>query len=247
MELLFPLLSAFALGAPSLAGIGLAVSAILVFVSHEALLVILGRRGEAQRRAAGPAARRLLAVLLGSAAIGGLPALAALAPEARLATLVPLALGVPTLLVAVRGLHERSLAVELLVAAALSSVALPVALDAGLSFARGALLVVTWLASFSIGTFGARGVLYRAKDGGRGLARARLVGALTLLAGVGLLAASLAGGPSEGWLGAATLPWSLAALGLGIRPPSPKHMTAIGVSLVVASSATLAVLVAAPW
>jgi hypothetical protein len=247
MELLFPVLSAFALGAPSLAGIGLTVAAILVFVSHEALLVLLGRRGEAQRVAAGPSARRLLAGLLGVAALTGLPALVSLSPEARLAVLAPLALGAPALLVAVRGLHERTLPVELLVALALSSLALPVGIDAGLPMGRAALVVLTWTVAFAIGTFGARGVLYRAKDAGRGLVRARAVGAVTLLAGASLVVAAVLGGPPEGWLGAATLPWSLAAIGLGTWPPSPRHMTAIGVSLVVASSASLAVLVLAPW
>ncbi len=247
MELVFPLLSAFALGAPTLAGIGLAVAAILVFVSHEALLVLLGQRGERQRVVRGPAARRLLAWLVGLAALAGLPALAGLSPTARLACLVPLVLAIPALVIAVRGERQRTLPVELLVALTLSSVTLPVAIDAGLPPARAGLVVLAWTVSFAIGTFAARGVLYRSKDGGHGLARARLVGATGLALSCAAVIVALVSGWSLAWLGLAPLPWALAALALGAFPPSPRRMTAIGFSLVGASSATLALLLLLPW
>lgn len=247
MELLFPLLSAFALGTPTFAGIGLAIAAILVFVSHESLLVLLGRRGAAQARARGAEARRLLVTLLTVAAAIGLPALLFLPRAALLGVAVPLVLATPALIAAVRGAEERSLGVELFVAAALASVAYPVAVDAGLAPSIAAALVVCWTACFTIGTFAARGVLYRAKDRGVGLVRARWIGAATLVASG--LAVTLAATRdwAPGWLGLAPAPWSVAAIALGLRPPSPKRMTRIGVSLVVASSLSLAALVASPW
>jgi hypothetical protein len=247
MELLFPLLSAFVLGTPTFAGIGLAVAAILVFVSHEALLVVLGRRGATQARTRGTDARRVLVGLLGLAALLGLPALLFLPRAALLGVAVPWVLAVPALVAAVRGAEERSLGVELLVAGALASVAFPVAVDAGLSPARAAALVGCWTVCFAIGTFAARGVLYRAKDGGLGLVRARWIGLVTLAAAALAVVLAATRGWAPGWLGLAPMPWSIAALVLGLRPPSPKRMTLIGVSLAVASALSLAALLASPW
>lgn len=241
MELVFPLLSAFAVGTPTTAAIAYAVAAILAFVSHEALLVLLGHRGARQAERARGVARVWLATLGGGAALLGVPALVAFSTAARVATLVPMVLAVVVLWLTVRGVRERSLGVELLVVVILTTLAVPVALECGAPLQSALQNAASWCVAFSVGTFGARGVLYRQKDGGRGLRVAQGLGALVLALGVtGTLLA-----PS-GWRTLlAPAPFAVAALVLGTLPPPPTKMMAIGFALVAASTLTL-VLLAAP-
>lgn len=247
MELLFPLLTAFALGRPTLAGIAFAVATILVFVSHEAVLVLLGRRGQAFLGERGADAKRLLAGLLVPAIALGVGALLTLSSEARLAVLVPAALAVPAWIVALRRESQRTLAVELWVGAALASIALPVALDAGLSPTRAASLVAVWTVSHWLGTVAARAVLYRAKDGGRGLVLARALGALALVACLSTFAYGLTSGATLAWIALTPLPWALCSVYLASRPPPPTQMRAIGYGLVGASVVSSALVLALPW
>lgn len=247
MELLFPLLTAFALGRPTLAGIAFAVATILVFVSHEAVLVLLGRRGQAFLLERGPTAKRLLVALLAPAVLLGVCALATLSEAARLAVLVPVVLAVPAWVVAMRRESQRTLPVELWVGAALASVALPVALDAGLSPERAASLVAVWTLSHWLGTVAARAVLYRAKDGGRGLVLARALGAIVTIGCLGAWAFGLSRGASLAWLALSPLPWALSSLYLASRPPPPTEMRKIGYGLVGASLLSSALVIALPW
>jgi hypothetical protein len=247
MELLFPLLTAVALGRPTLAGIAFAVATILVFVSHEAVLVLLGRRGQAFLLERGAQARRLLVALLTPALVLGVGALVTLSDLARLAVLVPVLLAVPAWIVAMRRESQRTLPVELWVGAALASVALPVALDAGLSPERAASLVAVWTLSHWLGTVAARAVLYRAKDHGRGLVVARVLGAVV---GVGCLAVLLVGllrGASLAWIALSPLPWALSSMYLASRPPPPTEMRKIGYGLVGASVLSSALVLGLPW
>ena len=247
MELLFPLLTAFALGRPTLAGIAFAVATILVFVSHEAVLVLLGRRGQPFLAKRGAEARRLLLALLTPAFLLGVGSLATLSDGARAAVLVPSILAIPAWIVALRRESQRTLFVELWVGAALASVALPIALDAGLSLPRAASLVAVWTVSHWLGTVAARAVLYRAKDGGRGLALSRALGALVLLVCLGIFVHGRATGSTLAWIALTPMPWALCALYLASRPPPPTRMRAIGYGLVGASILSSALVLALPW
>ena len=68
-QLLLPVLTAMAMGRPTLAAVALAASAAAAFVAHEPLMVLIGRRGA---RARGVQHRQALICLLacGAAAIG---------------------------------------------------------------------------------------------------------------------------------------------------------------------------------
>lgn len=238
MELAFPLFCAFALGPPSSSSIAYALAAMLAFLSHEALLVVLGSRGARQAERAGPLARRWLVVLHSSALLLGVPALVGLCAPARLASLVPVSLALCVLVLTLRGVRARTLGVELLAMVALVSVALPVALECGATLALALATTASWCVAFAVGTFAARGVLYRQKDGGRGLSVARVLGAGVLLASVVLAALA----PTWWRHALAPVPFAVAALVLGMRPPPPTKMMAIGFSLVAASALTLALL-----
>jgi len=247
MELLFPLLSAFALGAPTLAAIGLAVGAILAFVSNEAVLVLLGRRGERQRVERGGEARRLLVILLTASALCAAYALLEMSTPARIAALVPALLAVPAIAVALRGESQRTLPVQAVVGVTLASVALPVAIDSGLSIARASALVTVWSVCHLLGTVAARGVLYRSKDGGRGLRIARAAGVLALAGSLAAVGMGVPSGWALAWIALAPLPWAIAAVWLSAFPPPPTRMRALGMSLVGASIVSTTMVLALPW
>lgn len=240
MELVFPLLCAFALGPPSWAAIAYATAAILAFVAHEPMLVVLGRRGARQRELVGAAAWRMLALFGGGALALGVSALASLSAEARLFALAPVTLGAATLALSLRGVRERALGVELLVVVTFASVALPVAIDCGATAATALAMLATWSVAHALGTLSARGVLYRQKDGGRLLAATRVASVLVLV--LGALGAWLEPAAMAYTLGPA--PFAVAGLVLAAAPPPPTRMRALGLALVLASTFTLVVLVA---
>src|SRR6266542_1201900 len=97
---------------------------------HEPLLVVLGHRGRRVKDVLGSRATRRLAALGAAAAVCGVAALVLSPPAARLAALAPAALALPVAPLVARRL-EKTTAGELLVAAALSACAAPVALAAG--------------------------------------------------------------------------------------------------------------------
>ncbi len=237
MELGFALLTAFSLARPTPASLALGVSAILVFVAHESFMLLIGRRGERRRIAQRVAAWRTMLALGAVAtalALYGALGLSILV----LATLaIPIVLAAPAVLLALRGL-ERSLVAELFVVAGLVSVSLPVALASGASLDRVLSTATIWLVCFTVGTFVARGVLYRAKDDGRGL-RVALVAAL-IVASLSLACAALGWVPLR--LALAPLPSAIVAILIAWRPPSPKKMTRLGLGLTGASLATFLLL-----
>lgn len=242
MMLLFPLVTAWLLGEPSVASIALGVAAILVFVSHESLLVVAGKRGARRREEVGAEARRWLAVLGGAALVLGGIGLALASPAARLACVVPALLAIPVAFVAAKG-RERRTGVELVVAAALSSIVLPLGIAGGLDPAHAGGVALAWWTTFAVGTIAARGVLLQMKDGGKRLAIGRAV-ALVVLTGALALAVL---DPVPPALALAPAPTALGALLVTTRPPSPKHMARVGLGLVATSCMALALLLAAPW
>ncbi|MFW5875287.1 MAG: YwiC-like family protein [Myxococcota bacterium] len=234
MEIAFPTLSAWILGAPGPAAFALGTAAFLTFLAHEPMMVVLGGRGPRRQREQGRAALIRLAMLIAAAATTGAIGLWLTTPPVRWLVLVPVAVGLPSIGLAFTG-KERSLLGELHVALALSSIALPVAAASGLSTTASIALVGVWTVGFSVGTFAARGVLLQKKDRGRGL-RIATAAALVVAAGGAALAAS--GLLSAGYA-LAPLPFALLALVLALRPPSPRRMMALGFGLVGASALTL--------
>jgi hypothetical protein len=235
-----PLATGLALGRPGVVAVLLTGAVVLAFLAHEPLLVVLGQRGQRVKDALGARARRRLVALGAGAASCGLAALA-LAPVAvRLAALAPAVLGAPVLpLVAAR--LEKTVAGELLVAAALSACAAPIALAAGAPapWAWGA--VITWFLSFAAATLPVQATLLWARTKG---ARERrpLAAAGAAAIGVGALAAAAAG-PLPWPAALAVLPTAIAAVVVALARVRPQQFTRVGWSLVGASIAALAVLV----
>ena len=188
-QLAMPLATGLALGRPGPAAVLLVAAVVLAFLAHEPLLVALGQRGRRAKELAGARATRRLAVLGAGALVCGVAALLLAPPAARLAALAPAALALPVApLVALR--LEKTTAGELLVAAALSACAAPVALAAGAPAAWAWGSVVTWFASFAAATLPVRATLL--------WARTRGARELRPLAAAGAAANRRRGGPGGG-------------------------------------------------
>jgi hypothetical protein len=235
-----PLVTGLALGRPGAASLLLTAAVTLAFFAHEPLLVALGQRGKRVKDAIGALAVRRLALLGGAAAVTGVAALALAPPAARLAAVAPALLALPVVpLVALR--LEKTTLGELLVAAALSSAAAPVALAAGAPAAWAWSSVATWFLSFTAATFPVRATLLWARTKGARETRPLAAAGAAAIAVGALLAAR---GGAFPWPAAlAVLPTAVAAVVVALLRVRPQRFTQVGWSLVGASVAALAVLV----
>ncbi|HEX9307277.1 MAG TPA: YwiC-like family protein [Anaeromyxobacter sp.] len=239
-QLAMPLVTGLALGRPGAAALLLVAGIVLAFLAHEPLLVVLGHRGRRVKDVLGSRATRRLAALGAAAAVCGVAALVLSPPAARLAALAPAALALPVAPLVARRL-EKTTAGELLVAAALSACAAPVALAAGAPAAWAWGSVATWFASFAAATLPVRATLLWARTRGARELRPLAAAGAGAIGGAALLGA--AGGllPWPAALG--VLPTALAAALVALLRIRPQRFTTVGWSLVGASVATLLVLV----
>jgi hypothetical protein len=236
-----PLATGLALGRPGAEALLLAAGVVLAFLAHEPLLVVLGHRGRRVRDELGRRALRRLALLGAAAAAAGATALALAPWSVRLAALAPAVLAAPVVPLAAARL-EKTAAGELLVAAALSACTAPIALAGGAParWAWGA--AATWFLSFAAATLPVRATLLWARTRGeRELRPLAAAGAAAIgAAAIGAAAAGLLPWPAA--LG--VVPTAVAAAAVALLRVRPQRFTAVGWSLVAASTATLAVLVA---
>jgi hypothetical protein len=240
-QLATPLATGLALGRPGAAALLLALGVVLAFLAHEPLLVVLGHRGARVRDAAGARAARLLALLGIAAAASGAVALALAPPAARLAAVLPAALAAPVVPLVAARLEKTTLG-ELLVAAALSACAAPVAIAAGAPAAWGLGASAAWFLSFAAATLPVRATLLWARTKGERETRP-LAAAGAAAIGAGALA--IAGAGLLPWPAAAgVVPTALAATIVALLRVRPQRFTAVGWSLVAASVVALGIMVA---
>jgi hypothetical protein len=221
VELAGPLLTVMFFLPLEAASLAYAAAACALFLTHEPLLILLGRRGERTRHAAAPAASQRLGFC---AAVGSASLLLGVAlsnAQTSIAILFPVALSMVAALLITRN-REKSLGGELLVAATLASFALPVALAAGLSMQWAGWLIVSWTSVHALSTLTARAIVYRKREGERLLTVACAGGVLLALAAPLLVPSDV----PDGWA-YAPLPFAglLVLLRLGVfRPRSPKTL-----------------------
>jgi len=228
--ILFPLLTALLLGRPTAVQLLWIAGCVAVFLIHEPLLILLGERGRRSYSKQGARARKAVRILAALAvAAGGLGWW--LAPAAaRHALFLPLALGA-LLLRLILTHRERSLAGEILACLTLSSVVIPIALAGGVSWRAAIIAGAVWCVVSGLATLTVRATIARAKQTANhrqlvyatiALSVAALVAAF-LLALVNLLPALAA---------AAILPVVLVAVVFSIMHLHPRHLRAMGWSLV---------------
>ena len=232
-QLLFPLVTALAIGRPALASLALALGLLAAFLAHEPLLILLGLRGSRAARER----RKDAIVWLGALVIAA--AVLAIAGVAGAAAVVRYSLAVPAALAAVVGFfilggREHTISGEIAVAVALSSCGLPVALAARAAVDRAAICWLVFAVAFIVSIVAVHSLItrWRARGGltwwwqAATLAVAVVVGA-GLLSGTGRLPTAVP---------LALAPASAVALYVALVPPAPRHLTRVGWALAAASA-----------
>jgi hypothetical protein len=240
-QLLFPLFSALLIGHPAAGAYLLAAAAVAAFLGHESLMIVLGQRGARHAREHGPEARRTLAMFGGFCLVTGAVAVAVLPRGALLYLSVPVAL-VACAGLAVAARAERTTGGEVLVAFALSSVALPVALAGATSTVAAFTVFAVFASASAAATVAVRSMIGRVTRAGGPppmLAGVLALGIVAALEGLGVAGRLSPVAPY------AASPVCAVAIALAVKPPAPRRLRAVGWALVAATSLSAAILVAA--
>lgn len=249
-ELAFPILAVLIGGVPASTTWLLAVAVVACFVANEPLLILTGHRGSRALRDQRSLAQLMLFAMALVAFVTGGTAIQLAPPLVGYLALIPLCLGCLLVWLAARG-FERRLVGEFTAATALSSVALPLGVTAGLSLGTALAVALIWFVASILGTSVVRLTVAGAKARTEAQAfRVRSKWALLLVAamamvGVAVLAGLAPRGPR--WVLVATLPVSLVALAFSIAKPNVRNIRLVGWGLVFANLCTLLVVVAALW
>lgn len=242
-QVIFPLLTALALGDLSAPQLYWAAAAMAVFIAHEPLLILAGERGRRSHADLGEDAQKLAGslsvVALGAGMLGWWHA-----PEtARLAVILPLALGIFLLPLIIHH-REKTLPGELLASLAFSAVLIPVALAGGVSLRAALIASAVWSAIFLMGTIMVRAVIANAKkaphSGRLVYASNSLSLAAIVVSFIMLLAEALPPPAAAAILPAAVITFACTLMGV-----HPRHLRTLGWSLVGSNVIALAALVMA--
>jgi YwiC-like protein len=240
-QLLFPVATAIAIGRPTVAALALSAAAVAAFLAHEPALVLLGQRGLRAAREDRPRARRwFLAAAIVSAVCAAIGNVTMTAPQR--VSLVPPAVLAGVVVVVVVSQRERTMLGERLIAVTFASIAGPVAV------AAGATPIAAWTcaAVFAAGTVSATACIRAVIEATRHApaTASRVVGGLVAavaFAVPAVLARRGALAPIAPW---AAAPLTLAAISLAVFAPSARRLRIVGWSLIAATAATAAILIA---
>jgi YwiC-like protein len=234
------MLSALGAGRPGMVALLLGVSAWVLFLAHEPLLVLLGRRGERLRTEQRSRARVRLATLALAGAALGLAALVLAPPDVRAAVVLPVILGAAFAVTLAMG-QERSLIGEALAAFALSAVSFPLGIAAGLTLGESARVWCVWALGFGALLIPVRSIGVRRRAGTSLVARL-----LPVLVAFAIAVDAVRVGTNQGFgLGhlVALAPLVLVAGWLAVWPPPPRNLPRVGWTVVGAGVITTAALV----
>ena len=241
-ELLFPIATVLLGGLPTAPTWLLAVAVVASFLANEPLLVLLGERGSRAKRRASDRAKRALLIFVLLALCAGIAGFVLSPRGVRIAIGLPLLLGGGLVLTAVQGL-ERSMFGEALAAAALSSVAIPLGLSAGLRPTAAVAVTLIWLVASLLGTSIVRLTIARTKSRTEeaqikvAFKRATLIGVCLVVIVVGVGAPF--GSRTGLWVLAAAVPVAVVVLVMAALRPTTRRLRLMGWSLVAASFCSL--------
>jgi hypothetical protein len=190
----------------------------------------MGRRGQRALRDDGPRARRRLYRLGAIVAFFACVTIVWAPAAVLLATMAPV--GLALLLGAfVRADAEKTAGGELLAAATLSAVGVPVAVASGATMVTALTMWGGWCIAFASATLAVRTVIASARGP---IAIGRRIGLPLVLSTIGIVLT--AAGLVPAWLLLAFGPTLALALALAARPPSPSRLRTIGWMLVAATT-----------
>jgi len=230
-----PLVTALAMGRPTGPACLFALAAMAAFLCHESLLILIGGRGTRARREEGRRAARWMAVLGTLAVACGAAAWVATAPLGlSFIPLFPLGMtAVVGVLIALR--IEKTMMGQVLVGAALSSAALPVAWAAGVDPLCVVTVWIAWIIIAGVQTYAVHSIIPSKKEQVSALPRVAFIALI--------LAAVVAVAWWWPWAALAIGPTIVLALVWTAMPPDPRRLRRIGWSLAAATLAASAILV----
>jgi YwiC-like protein len=222
-QLGIPLVTALAVRLASPSALALAAGACLAFLANEPLLVLLGHRGARVREALGASARRRLAVTVGGGALATVAGLY-LAPASSLGLAAIAAVPALAMITLALTRSAHSLWGELVAAIALPGAAAPVAAASGLPWQTAVALWLAWSIGYASSVVAVHEILRRNRRA---------------LPGLALAALAIATASASIYVRELVVAVPLVGLGafVAIRLPPARRVRAIGVALVVASSA----------
>jgi hypothetical protein len=245
-QLAFPLVTAVAIAGVNAAALLIVIAAITGFLSHEPLLVLLGRRGARIHRLQHRQAVNWFIVTSIAAVTTGIAAVLSAPVGQWWVFALPLA---PAILygTALAGHNEKTTTGELAAAFAFSFIAVPLCVVAGSSLAAGLSVGLTFALLSAASTLGVRVVILRVRGGGdeRAVSATRwlLAGVITTII---VLMTMLAIRGVLGWVTiAAIVPGVLVSIVLAFRPPPATRLRSVGWTLLTTSAIATVLLVAA--
>lgn len=253
-QLIFPLITALAIGHPGADALCLSASAVCAFIAHEPLLVLLGHRGARAAREQGLRARRWLGAFAAAAIASGAIAMVLMPVAARIALVAPAAGGAIAAGVII-GHREHTVAGEIVAATTLSSFAFPVALTAAATVTAAATCAVVFAIGFIVATAAVHSIVSRtpcpvepttpSAPGAAARPMPRFAAAAVALVAIASLALVSRAGVVHRIAPAAAMPMCGAALVLVVFAPSPRRLRRVGWMLVAATCAQAATLIVA--
>ncbi|UCG86700.1 MAG: YwiC-like family protein [Gemmatimonadota bacterium] len=242
-EIVFPVLTGIALGAPAVASICFGVSAIAFFLMHEPVAVLRGMRGTRAKEMWVDRARQRTAWLAVTAVFAGSTAMMTSSAEGRVAAAVPLACGA-VLLPGFLSARLKSLVSEILVIATLSGVVLPMAVSSGVAWSLAWAAAGVWFVTFLLGTLAVHAI--KAKTGKEVGTRWAII-ATPILSVVTVIASLVAA--RYHWLpltvSLAFLLGGLVGIALSAIRIHPRQLKRVGWTLVISNAVALGLLIAA--
>jgi hypothetical protein len=187
-------------------------------------------------------AKRALLVFLLVAFCAGVAGLLLATVAVQYAVGMPLLLGGGLIMLAMQGL-ERSMAGEVLAAATLSSIAIPLGLSSGLGLAPTLAVALIWLVASLLGTAAVRLTVARTKaKSDEALARTRFKRLLLILVCLAVIVVGVAApyGSRIGlWVLAAAVPVAVVVLTMAILQPTARRLRLMGWTLIAANLCSL--------
>ena len=243
-QLLFPLLTALAIGRRTPAALLLAGAATCAFVAHEPLLVLLGQRGPRAAREQRSHAIAWLAIAGLAAIVLAIGAIAEARDGVALArTLLMPALFAMALAAAIVLRREHTLAGEILAAITFSSIAYPIARAAGAAQSVAVTCAAVFAAIFITATVCVHAVIARTRR--PPAAGARIGGIAVALGALVVLWQLGAQGVVSSLSAAAAFPACLVAGVAALTVRSAKRLRPIGWTLIVTTLMAAALLIVA--
>ena len=241
-ELGFPLLTALIAGRPTLAALALSTAALAWFLLHEPLVVLRGTRGQRLQVALAAPARTRVRWLVAIGALAGGVGLILAPVIALVAALVPVTFGALLVRPMIQG-REKTMPAELIMAAGLSSILLPIGVSAGIALTWVVMATGVWFLSFAVATLLVHAVKAWHRPAAHPATRlAASFSAVLVIAGAAL-------GVSVGMvplaMGLAAIPTAGLALGVAALRVHPRRLKRVGWSLVGANVLSLALLLGA--